>query len=89
MDRGRSTGCEHRDNSVGIWAFGPAGTCLVPLGYHHEVAKEPMPHNTRRVCEGLDDPLDGDHLLKSSLDFLCLILAALNQDLSWVFAAFM
>ena len=46
-------------NSVGIWAFGPAVTRFVPPGYHHEVADEPMPQKTRRVCEGLSDVLDG------------------------------
>ena len=46
-------------NSVGIWAFGPAVTRFVPPGYHPEAADEPRTEKTRRVCEGLDDILDG------------------------------
>ncbi len=47
------------NNSVGVWAFGPAVTRFVPPGYHHEVANEDMVEKTKRVCEGLSDLLDG------------------------------
>ena len=47
------------ENSVGIWAFGPAVTRFVPPGYHHEAANEPMAEKTERVAEGLHDLLDG------------------------------
>jgi len=39
--------------SVGIWAFGPAGTRFVPGGYHPELAAQPVADRVARAVEGL------------------------------------
>jgi xylose isomerase len=45
--------------SVGIWAFGPAGTRFVPGGYHPEVASVPVEDRLQRAVEGLGPLIHG------------------------------
>ena len=46
-------------NSVGIWAFGPIATRVVPIGYHPETIHVVMVTRTKRVVDGLADLVDG------------------------------
>src|SRR3954447_10673166 len=45
--------------SLGIWAFGPMVTRLVPGGYQPEHATEPMVEKVARAVGGLGDLMDG------------------------------
>ena len=45
--------------SVGIWAFGPAGTRFVPGGYHPEQVGRPPEELVKYAVDGLGDLMDG------------------------------
>jgi len=45
--------------SVGIWAFGPAGTRFMPGGYHPELAEIPVEDRVQRAVEGLGPLVHG------------------------------
>ncbi len=45
--------------SVGIWAFGPAGTRFVPGGYHPEMARVPVEERLARAVAGLGPLVHG------------------------------
>lgn len=45
--------------SVGIWAFGPAGTRFVPGGYHPEMVGVPVEDRVARAVEGLGPLVHG------------------------------
>ena len=45
--------------SVGIWAFGPAGTRFVPGGYHPEMVRLPVEDRVQLAVEGLGPLVHG------------------------------
>ncbi len=45
--------------SVGIWAFGPAGTRFMPGGYHPEQVGVPTEERVKYAVEGLGNLMDG------------------------------
>ncbi len=79
-----ATGTEPRwKTSVGIWAFGPAGTRFVPGGYHPEVVDVPVAERVHRAVAGLGPLMHGYEFHYGSeitADNLADIQAALGSD---------
>ncbi len=69
--------------SVGIWAFGPAGTRFVPGGYHPEMTGVTVPERVALAVEGLGPLVHGYEFHYGSEitpDNLPQIQAALGQE---------
>ena len=69
--------------SVGIWAFGPAGTRFVPGGYHPELAGVPVAERVHRAVAGLGPLVHGyefHYASEITADNLADIQAALGPE---------
>ncbi len=69
--------------SVGIWAFGPAGTRFVPGGYHPEMVDVPVEDRVQRAVQGLGPLVHGYEFhygAEITEDNLPRIRAALGKD---------
>lgn len=69
--------------SVGIWAFGPAGTRFVPGGYHPEMTRTPVEDRVQLAVEGLGPLVHGYEFhygAEITEDNLPKIQAALGPD---------